>query len=194
MRGHGRSTNPDDKKDFKHEQAAVDLLELMNVLKIEKAKAIGHSSGGITLLYASSIAPERFEAVIPVAAQTYFSEPVREWIKSGVWENYFDQVELDSLHGRKKSENLKRQFYGFAQLQGDPSISNERLQKIKARTLVVHGDNDFIPVSQAWEIYKNIPGARIWISPNTGHMPQYGPGNNTDFIRRTREFLKGEGW
>ncbi|RYZ18360.1 MAG: alpha/beta hydrolase, partial [Chitinophagaceae bacterium] len=58
MRGHGRSTNPDDQKDFRHEQAAMDLLELMNVLQIDKTKAIGHSSGGITLLYASSIAPK----------------------------------------------------------------------------------------------------------------------------------------
>jgi len=59
---------------------------------------------------------------------------------------------------------------------------------------VVHSDNDFIPVSQAWEIYQNIRGARLWISPNTGHMPQYGSGNDTDLIRRTMDFLEGKGW
>lgn len=194
MRGHGRSTNVDNQQDFKHEQSAMDLLELMKALKIDKAKAIGHSSGGITILYASSIAPDKFEAIIPVASQNYFSEAVRKWIKSGIWEQYFDQAELDSLHGRKKSEILKRQFYGFAVLQGDPALSNERLGKIKARTLVVHGDNDFVPVSQAWEIYKSINGARLWISPNAGHMPQYGPGNDIDFIKRTIDFLEGKGW
>ncbi len=194
MRGHGRSTNPDDQKDFKHVQAAMDLLELMEILKIERANAIGHSSGGIAVLYAASMAPEKFDAIIPVAAQNYFSEAVRKWIISGVWENYFGEAELYSLHGREKSRNLKRQFYGFGSLYGDPALSHELLQKIKARTLVVHGDNDFIPVSQAWEIYQSIPGARIWISPNTGHMPQYGPGNDTDFIKRTMDFLKGEGW
>ncbi len=194
MRGHGRSTNPDDHSDFKHKQAAVDLLEMMKVLKIEKANAIGHSSGGMVILYAASMSPEKFEALIPVAAQTYYTKAVREWVKSGVWENYFDQVELDSLHGRSKSDILKRQFYGFELLKGDPAISNAQLQLIKARTLVVHGDNDFIPVDHAWNIYKNIPGARLWISPNTGHLPQYGPGNDLDFIRRTMDFLKGEGW
>ncbi len=194
MRGHGRSTNPDDQKDFRHKQAAMDLLELMRLLKIDKTKAIGHSSGGITLLYASSIAPQKFDAIITVAAQHYFSEPVRKWLKSKVWERYFGQEELDSLHGREKSQNLKRQFYGFGSLKGDPAISNDQLKTITARTLVIHGDNDFIPVSQAWEIYQNIRGARIWISPNTGHMPQYGPGNDTDFIRRTMDFLDGKDW
>ena len=134
------------------------------------------------------------EAIIPIAGQHHYSEPVRDWIKSKIWEDFFDQEELDSLHGRKKSELLKRQFYNFWKLNGDPSLSNEQLQRITARALVVHGDNDFIPVTQAWEIYNNIPNARIWISPNTGHMPQYGPGNDTDFIRRSLDFLKGEGW
>ena len=194
MRGHGRSSDPNGNLDFKHELAAKDLLALMEKLNITKAKAIGHSSGGITLLYAATIAPEKFEAIVPVAAQNYFSDPVREWIKSKVWERYFDQKELDSLHGKQKAQRLKKQFLGFGTLQGDPSLSKAALQKIKARTLVVHGDNDFIPVSQAWELYQNIPGARIWISPNTGHMPQYGNGNDSDFVRRTLDFLKGEGW
>ena len=59
---------------------------------------------------------------------------------------------------------------------------------------MIHGDNDFIPVPQAWEIYRSIPGARLWISPNTGHMPQYGTANEKDFISRTLDFLEGEGW
>ena len=194
MRGHGRSTNPDEKLDFKHEVAARDLLELMKALSIEKAKAIGHSSGGIVLLYANIIAPDKFDAIVTVAAQNYFSEPVRNWISSKVWERYFDQSELDSLHGRIKSERLKNQFYGFAKLIGDPAISNENLRKIKARTLIVHGDNDFIPVNQAWEIYQNILGARIWISPNGGHLPQFGKHNEKDFTIRTLDFLNGKAW
>ena len=181
-------------KDFKHQQAAMDLLELMNKLKIDKTKAIGHSSGAITILYAATIAPEKFDAIITAASQHHYSEPVRDWIKSKIWERFFDQEELDSLHGKNKSEILKRQFYDFWKLNGDPSLSNEQLQKITARTLVIHGDNDFVPVTQAWEIYKSIPNARIWISPNTGHMPQYGPGNDTDFIWRTLDFLNGKGW
>lgn len=194
MRGHGRSTNPDTNIAFKHEQVARDLLDFMNKLKITKARAIGHSSGGITILYAATIAPERFEAIIPVSAQTYYSQPVRDWVKGRAWEQHFSQAELDSLHGRKKGDRLKKQFYNFSQLYGDPSLTQDQLQKISVRTLVVHGDNDFVPVSQAWEMFQSIHNSRIWISPNTGHMPQYGKGNDIDFVRRTLEFLKGDGW
>ena len=194
MRGHGRSSDPNSDNDFKHHQAARDLLTLMEVLKIDKAKAIGHSSGGITILYAATMAPEKFDAIIPVSAQSFYSEPVRDWIKSRIWEKYFNHEELDKLHGPEKAKILKRQFFGFGTLAGDPWIPKEELVKIKARTLIVHGDDDFIPVSHAWDIYQNIPGARIWISPNTGHMPHYGKENGLDFIRRTLDFLKGEKW
>lgn len=100
-------------------------------------------------------------------------------------------------HGRIVDLNNVKIYYE-EYVQGEPlfllHVSNDKLRRIRARTLIVHGDNDFIPVSQAWEIYQNIPGARIWISPNTGHMPQYGSNNRTDFIRRTMDFLEGEGW
>ena len=134
MRGHGRSTNPDDHKDFKHQQVAMDLLELMSKLKINKTKAIGHSSGAITILYAATIAPEKFEAIIPVAGQHHYSDPVREWIKSKIWERFFDQEELDSLHGRKKSEILKRQFdskisskFDFTYFAKDDTVENNNV-------------------------------------------------------------------
>lgn len=194
MRGHGRSSDPNDETDFKHQQAARDLLELMEILKIDKAKAIGHSSGGITILYAATMSPDKFDAIIPVSAQSFYSEPVRDWIKSRIWEKYFDHEELERLHGPEKAGLLKQQFFGFGTLTGDPLISKEELAKIRARTLIVHGDDDFIPVSHAWDIYQNIPGARIWISPNTGHLPHYGIENGLDFIRRTQDFLKGDNW
>lgn len=119
---------------------------------------------------------------------------LRGWYTMSVlstWEQYFPQTELDRIQGREKGDLLKRQFYNFWQLYGDPSFTPDQLAKIKARTPVVHGDNDFVPVSQAWEMFQSIPMAHIWISPNTGHVP-HSPGNETDFIRRTLEFLKGE--
>ncbi|MBA4053450.1 MAG: alpha/beta hydrolase, partial [Marivirga sp.] len=78
-----------------------------------------------------------------------------------------------------------------ATLQGDPAITPDQLARIRARTLIILGDNDYIPVGQAFEMYQNIPKARLWISPNGWHEPQSGV-NQADFIRRTTEFLEGE--
>jgi pimeloyl-ACP methyl ester carboxylesterase len=193
MRGHGRSSTSDTSIVFKHEAAARDLLAMMDKLQLSKAKAIGHSSGGIVLLYAASMASDRFDAIIPVSSQLYFSKEVRDFIgKTG--KPRVPNPEFDRRHGKDKGTLLGRQFYNFRNVYGDPSLTPDQIGKIKARTLIVHGDNDFVPVSQAWEIFQGIPKSHLWISPNTGHGPHYGPGNDTDFLRRTMEFLKGDKW
>jgi len=192
MRGHGRSTNADTSIIFRHATAAHDLINFMDKLGLNKVKTIGHSSGGMILLYAAIMAPERFEAIIPVSAQIYYSKQLREFIeKNG--KPKIPNPDLDRSHGKEKGIFLARQFYNFRKLYGDPALTPDQLETITARTLIVHGDNDFVPVSQAWEMFQNIPNAHIWISPNTGHGPPFGS-NQADFVRRTTEFLKGDGW
>lgn len=193
MRGHGRSTNPDTTVAFRHAVAAQDLLIFMDNLKFQKVRAIGHSSGGITILYAATMQPDRFAAIVPISAQTYYSLQVREFIeKNAKPEAQFEFNELEKLHGRPKGMFLAKQFYNFHKLQGDPSITPDQLGTIKAHTLIIHGDNDFVPVSQAWEMFQNIPKAHLYIIPNGWHLPHLGAANGVDFTRRTLEFLKGE--
>lgn len=193
MRGHGRSTNPDTTVVFRHAVAAKDLLGFIDNLKLNDVKAIGHSSGGIVILYAASMQPERFEAIVPMSAQTYYSAQTREFIeKNSSPESQFEYNDLEKLHGRQKGMVLAHQFYHFHKLQGDPSITPYQLGTIKARALIIHGDNDFVPVSQAWEMYQNIPNAHLFIVPNGWHLPHLGPLNSADFTRRTLEFLGGD--
>lgn len=193
MRGHGRSTNPDTSKVFLHATAAKDLLALLEKLNLKNVKAIGHSSGGIVILHAATEEPYRFEAIVPISAQMYFSQQTREFIKINAKpEGYYEFNELEKQHGKIKGRLIARQFYHFNELYGDPSITPDQLGTIKARSLIIHGDNDFVPVSQAWEIYKSIPNAHLWIVPNGWHMPHMDGANETDFIRKTLEFLKGD--
>ncbi|MGC3946218.1 MAG: alpha/beta hydrolase [Chryseolinea sp.] len=192
MRGHGRSTNPDTTIAFLHANVARDLLAFIDALHLDKVKAIGLSSGAITLLYASSMKPEKFDAIVPVAGQIYYSNQVRDFIsRNSAPEWSYKFFNYETTHGKVKGTLLARQFYNFRMLTGDPSITPYDLSQIKARTLIVHGDNDFVPVSQAWEMYQNIPNARLWISPNGWHVPIEGP-NMADFISRTSEFLNGD--
>jgi pimeloyl-ACP methyl ester carboxylesterase len=193
MRGHGRSTNPDTSKVFLHATAANDLLELTEKLGLRKVKAIGHSSGGIIILYAAIKDPDRFEAIVPVSAQLHYSLQTREFIKMNAKpEAYYEFNELERQHGKTKGRLIAKQFYHFHELYGDPALTPDQLATIMARTLVVHGDNDFVPVAQAWEMYQNIPRAHLWIVPNGWHRPHFGSLNEIDFKRRTMEFLNGE--
>ena len=190
MRGNGRSTNPDTSIVFPHSRVAKDLLAFMDSLHLNKVKVIGHSSGGMAILYAASMSPERFDAIIPVSAQMYYSDQLREFIEKFA-KPRVPNPEAYRLHGKEKADLIGKQFYNFRKLYGDPALTPDQLSKITARTLVIQGDNDFVPVSQGWEIFQSIHNAHLWISPNTGHMP-FGPGNEADFLNRTIAFLKGE--
>jgi len=57
----------------------------------------------------------------------------------------------------------------------DLSFTPPRLGRIQARTMVVHGDRDFLyPVSLAVELHAGIPDSHLWIIPNGGHGPVFG--------------------
>jgi pimeloyl-ACP methyl ester carboxylesterase len=193
MRGHGRSTNPDTSQVFLHATAARDLLALMDQLKLKKVKIMGHSSGGIVILIAATQQPDRFEAIVPISAQVFYSKETRAFIAENAKdkEAFNQMLGLDKAHGKVKANLIARQFYYFRKLQGDPAVTPDQLATITARTLIIHGDNDFVPVSQAWEMFTNIPHAHLWVSPNASHGPQFGP-HQADFIKRTLEFLRGD--
>src|SRR5262245_38350069 len=60
LRGHGGSTNPSGK--FTHRQSARDVFALLDRLGIQRFKAVGTSSGGMTLLHMATQQPNRIEA------------------------------------------------------------------------------------------------------------------------------------
>jgi pimeloyl-ACP methyl ester carboxylesterase len=43
--------------------------------------------------------------------------------------------------------------------------------RIRARTLLLHGTSDMIPVSQAVRTAQVIPAAKLELVPDAGHMP-----------------------
>jgi pimeloyl-ACP methyl ester carboxylesterase len=48
------------------------------------------------------------------------------------------------------------------------------LARIKARTLVVHGDQDpLYPVEMALQLHRAIPRSSLWVVPNGGHGPVF---------------------
>jgi len=65
------------------------------------------------------------------------------------------------------------------------------LGTITARTLIVHGDRDpLYPVELALEMYRSIPSSALWIVPNGGHGPIFGP-LAAPFVGAALAFLRG---
>ena len=173
LRGHGRSTNPS--KVFTHGQAAQDIYALLDSLGINHFRAIGYSSGSMTLLHMAIQQPERLEAMMLFCPTTYFPEPARR-IQLGV--TTLDQADpawvqkLRERHagGDEQIQTLFDNFRTFALNHSDMDFTPAKLSAITARTLIVHGDRDeFFPIDIPVDLYRAIPNAGLWVLPFTAH-------------------------
>ena len=195
LRGHGGSTNPSG--EFTHRQSARDIYALLDHLGIRRAKAMGISTGGMTLVHMATSQAERLEAMVLIGATTYFPEQARaimarsgpDRLTTADWERYRKL----HRHGDEQIRALRRQFLNFKDSHEDMMFTPPYLATIRARALIIHGDRDqFFPVSIPIEMYQSIPNSALWIVPNGGHVPIFGA-NRAEFLRIVSRFLAGEG-
>jgi pimeloyl-ACP methyl ester carboxylesterase len=196
MRGHGRSTNST--KAFTHRQSAKDMFAVMDKLGIKSIKAMGISSGGMTLLHMATQQPERVEAMALIGATIYFPEQARAIMRKTDPDNIppaaMDRMRKQHVHGDEQIRQLRTNFRDFRDSYEDMNFTGPLLSTIKARTLIVHGDRDeFFPVSIPLEMYRSIPRSFLWIIPNGGHVPITGPSKDL-FSATALDFFSGKGW
>ena len=194
LRGHGRSTNPSG--EFTFRQSGLDVLALLDQLGIEKCKAIGLSMGAKTLLHVATQQPSRVEAMVLVSAAPYFPEQTRvimdEASRADHSEAEWQQMRQWHKHGDDQIRWLWRLPEKFKSSYDDMNFTPPYLATITARTLIVHGDRDFLyPVSLAFEMYESLRQSWLWIVPNGGHGPIFGDRVN-DFVEKALAFLRGD--
>jgi len=177
LRGHGRSTNPT--KSFTHRQAAEDIYGLLDHLGIRRFKAIGVSTGGMTLLHMATKSPDRVETMVLVSATHYFPATARKIMarstpnvlqKQAGW----DDASMGKIHfrGAEQIRLLRRQFHHFHRSYADMNFTRPLLGTIKARTLIMHGDQDpLFPIAIPVAMHSAIPASSLWIVPSAGHIP-----------------------
>ena len=193
LRGHGRSTNPT--QQFTHRQSALDIFVLLDQLKIDKFKAMGISTGGMTLIHMATHQPARIEAMVLIGSTTHFPEQARVIMRQSTVESLTaeDWKQLRQVHKRGDDQirALRNQFYNFKDSYDDMNFTTPYLSQITAKTLIVHGDRDeFFPVSIPMEMYRSIPNSYLWIIPNGGHIPIIE--NAASFAQTAQEFLQGK--
>jgi pimeloyl-ACP methyl ester carboxylesterase len=191
LRGHGWSTNPG--KTFTHRQSATDVLTLLDHLTLKRVRAMGISTGGMTLLHMATRQPERIEAMILIGATSYFPPQARR-IMTVSAERMPPQVrEMQkrcAKRGSDQANELSAQFTAFKDSYDDMNFTAPYLSTIKARTLIVHGDRDiFFPVSIPVEMFQAIGGSELWIVPGGDHVPIFGS-RLAGFLDVATEFLQ----
>jgi pimeloyl-ACP methyl ester carboxylesterase len=190
LRGHGRSTNPS--KEFTHRQSARDVLALLDRFGIRKTRAMGISTGGMTLIHMATQQPDRVEAMMLIGATIYFPEQARAIMRRSTVESLtdkdYERLRQIHKHGDEQIRSLRQQFFNFKDSYDDMNFTGPLLSTITARTLIVHGDRDeFFPVAIPVEMYRSIPRSYLWIIPNGGHVPIHG--TNVPFLATVREFF-----
>jgi len=193
LRGHGRSANP--RPDFTFAQLARDVLGLLDVLGVERCRAIGLSLGAKTLLHVATEQPERVEAMVLVSAAPRFPPQAREAMDALTPESRSEeewrQMRLWHAGGDAQIRKLWSSLRALKDHKGDLEFTPAKLATIVARTLIVHGDRDpLYPLELAIELFQGIPGASLWVVPEGGHGPVFGT-TAPQFAEVALRFLRG---
>ena len=176
LRGHGHSTNPENR--FTHREAASDVLLLLDALGISHFSAMGMSSGGMALLHMATSQPARIDSMVLISATSHFPDQARVIMRRASFATMPPPVQEMYRGCAKRGDEQIRQLIGqFNELHknyDDMDFTAQSLSGITARTLVVHGDRDqFFPVEIPVAIYRSIPNAALWTIPGGGHVPIY---------------------
>ena len=191
IRGNGASTGFQGSHSFR--QSAHDIFALLDHLDVHRFKAIGLSGGGITLLHMAIQQPDRIEAMIAVSAPPYFPEQARTIQRQFSFAS-LNEVEKNAMRERSKGGQqqidwLIEQTHAMANNYDDVNFTPQVLGTIKAPTLIVFGDSDpLYPVHLASDLSDSIPQSSLWIVPNGGHGPVFGP-NAARFAEVAIDFL-----
>ena len=190
-RGHGLSTDPGER--FTFQRCALDVLELADRLGIAAFQAAGMSLGAKTLLHVATAAPERVRKLVLVSGTPRFPEPTRDLLRRIAASPHSDEewAQMRNKHpqGDACIERLWSLPARFAEDERDLCFSPQQLHTIRASTLIVSGDRDpLYPVELAVELYRGIPNSYLYVVPNAGHNPVFGP-DRERFVDRALTFL-----
>lgn len=176
LRGHGYSTNPENK--FTHREAANDMFLLLEKLGINQFSAMGMSTGAMTLLHMATSQPSRIDSMVLISTTSHFPDQARAIMRRASFDTMPPEVrEMYRECAKRGDEQIRQlisQFNALHKNNDDMNFDAQSLSTITARTLIVHGDRDhFFPVEIPVSIYRSIPNAALWIIPGGDHVPIY---------------------
>jgi len=186
-RGHGDSPVPDGP--YSINDLADDLVALLDRLGVQRARLVGLSLGGMTVMRVASRNPERVEriALLCTGAQL---PPAEAWldraatvraqgsqaVATAVVERWFTPAYLHahpdarSAHERMVASTPAEGYAGCCGAIAKLDL-REELSAISVPTLAIAGDDDpATPPAKLEEIATRIPGTRLLTVPRAAHL------------------------
>jgi pimeloyl-ACP methyl ester carboxylesterase len=175
-RGHG-GTRWDAARGFRYDWLVDDVAAFADALGLETFHLLGFSMGAMTALQFATAFPERLRTLVVIGITTQ-REP-----RASVARRLMDprRADVDDLawgavlarrHDAGQGVGAWRTLLPAiaADVAVQPLLTPAQLHAIDAPTLIVCGDRDpFVPVGHAWEVQRQLPDARLFVVPDTGH-------------------------
>ncbi|MFA5972178.1 MAG: alpha/beta hydrolase [Lentimicrobiaceae bacterium] len=161
-RAQGRSEDLQDSLSF--EMMADDFSTLLDSLHIDSCNVLGWSDGGINGLLLAIRHPEKVKKLAITGANLW---PDSTAISAAdyKWGLSF----YDTLVKMPQTPDIAKTLKLVKLDTFQPHITTEQLHQIKCPTLVIGGDHDIILPKHTLLIAESIPGAYLWILPNSSH-------------------------
>ena len=197
QRGHGLSTAPEDPQDYSSAHLTRDLVGLLDHLAIERCHLLGFSLGGGPAIAAAISSPDRIARLVlagvgsgadnvtlipsvvrrwtSLAAKSGMEELPDEMLRSEFFKTYANKSSRDRCHMRALiSATPQRGLVStLSEVLGKRRSvfrMDAALKRIRARTLVLRGDQDNVCRASSKLLAASIPGASYQVMPGAGHM------------------------
>jgi len=176
---------------------ARSLLRFMDARGIRRAVLIGNSLGGALALFVAAEHPDRVSALVlvdpatpqaripwtvrvmraPLAGEASlafaFRPFVAVWLKRGLYAqaSRVTDREIDDAWRPLKIRGTRRA--ALAAIRTDPSAYRGLEGRVRVPTLILWGERDrLLSPRDAENVRSRIPGARLVLVPDAGHLPQ----------------------
>lgn len=171
--GQGRSEQTDT---LSYGLLASYFSQFIDKLKVDSLYVVGWSDGGITALLLAADRPEKVKRIIACGAQFGFIGDDKD--KAGLNSITPDRVEKewgswvpDYRAIAHKKNNWREFIQDLIKMWGqDVMVPAEKIPRIKAKTLIMLGDRDAIPLEHGVAMYRAIKGSEFSVLPNTTHF------------------------
>lgn len=197
--GHGQTDHPDDDQRYSTESAVRDILELLNLLGIEKTNILGYSMGGRLALSFSVLYPEKVSSLILESSSPGLVTEEEQLARQDSDKILADKIERDGIEvfiayweklplfksqaqslstqekQRLRAERLNNNKQGLANsLRGmgtgvQPSWWNH-LQSLQIPVLLLVGERDEKFCQINQLMNKSIPNSNMMIVKDAGHI------------------------
>lgn len=170
-RAQGRTT--DGPEPLTYHVMAEDVRALLDHMHVRKADLLGWSDGGDVALDFAMHHPERVDRIVTFGANFRadgLNAPDIAWNRTATaadfgpdMRKFYDSVAPDTAHYEIAMNKV------IALWRDEPNWNEADLGRIRAKALIVAGENDVIRPDHTEALAKAIPGATLWIVPGASH-------------------------